>query len=201
LPPPVGAEPGPVRTVLGKQLAYTTVTTTLSRLHAKGAAVTRQLAGRGFSYELSGGPAGAQASIPAHRMHQLLVTGSDRAGVLSRFVADLSSEDEQLLLGLLADSGQSGSAGGKSAYHRAPRCGRARAHPAGCRVLLYMTSGRDIAIAVMSGLYGCREDTEADMLLARMGLPGAADDLARMVYKKVKPQQPSLPSLADECPE
>ncbi len=39
------------------------------------------------------------------------------------------------------------------------------------------------------------------MLLVRMGLPGAADDLARMVYKKVKPLQLSLPSLADECPE
>ncbi len=59
----------------------------------------------------------------------------------------------------------------------------------------------DIAIAVLSGLYGCREDTEEDMLLVRMGLPGAADDLARMVYKKVKPLQLSLPSLADECPE
>jgi hypothetical protein len=59
----------------------------------------------------------------------------------------------------------------------------------------------DIATAVLSGLYGCREDTEEDMLLVRMGLPGAADDLARMVYKKVKPLQLSLPSLADECPE
>jgi len=59
----------------------------------------------------------------------------------------------------------------------------------------------DVAIAVLSGLYGCREDTEEDMLLVRMGLPGAADDLARMVYKKVKPLQLSLPSLADECPE
>lgn len=58
----------------------------------------------------------------------------------------------------------------------------------------------DIAIAVLSGLYGCREDTEEDMLLVRMGLPGAADDLARMVYKKVKPLQLSLLSLADESP-
>ena len=59
----------------------------------------------------------------------------------------------------------------------------------------------DIAIAVLSGLYGCREDTEEDMLLVRMGLPGAADDLARTVYKKVKPLHLVLPSLADECPE
>lgn len=29
----------------------------------------------------------------------------------------------------------------------------------------------DIAIAVLSGLYGCREDTEEDMLLVRMGCP------------------------------
>jgi len=59
----------------------------------------------------------------------------------------------------------------------------------------------DTAIAVLSGLYGCREDTEEDMLLVRMGLPGAVDDLARMVYKKVKPLHLLLPSLADECPE
>jgi len=39
------------------------------------------------------------------------------------------------------------------------------------------------------------------MLLVRMGLPGAADDLARIVYAKVKPLHLSLPSLADECPE
>jgi hypothetical protein len=38
------------------------------------------------------------------------------------------------------------------------------------------------------------------MLLVRMGLPGAADDLARIVYAKVKPLHLSLPSLADECP-
>jgi hypothetical protein len=50
-------------------------------------------------------------------------------------------------------------------------------------------------------LYECREDTDEDMLLVRMGLPGAADDLARIAYAKVKPLHLSLPSLADECPE
>ena len=59
----------------------------------------------------------------------------------------------------------------------------------------------DTAAAVMLGLYECREDTDEDMLLVRMGLPGAADDLARTVYEKVKPLHLSLPSLADECPE
>ena len=59
----------------------------------------------------------------------------------------------------------------------------------------------DIAVAVMLGLYECREDTYEDMLLVRMGLPGAADDLARTVYKEVRPLHLSLPPLADECPE
>lgn len=59
----------------------------------------------------------------------------------------------------------------------------------------------DIAIAVLFGLYECREDTDEDLLLVRIGLPGAADDLARIVYAKVKPLHLSLPSLADECPE
>lgn len=57
-----------------------------------------------------------------------------------------------------------------------------------------------IAAAVLLGLYECRDDTDEDMLLVRMGLPGAADDLARMVYRKVKSLHVSLPSLADECP-
>jgi hypothetical protein len=45
----------------------------------------------------------------------------------------------------------------------------------------------DIAIAVLLGLYECRGDTDEDMLFVRMSLPGAADDLARIVYAKVKP--------------
>jgi hypothetical protein len=58
----------------------------------------------------------------------------------------------------------------------------------------------DIAVAVLLGLYECRSDTDEDMLLVRMGLPGAADDLARTVYRKVKSLHLSLPSLGDECP-
>jgi hypothetical protein len=59
----------------------------------------------------------------------------------------------------------------------------------------------EIAIAVLLGLYACRDDTDQDMLLVRMGLPGAADDLARAVFKRVRSLHLSLPSLADECPE
>lgn len=97
--------PADVRTELGNRLAYTTVMTTLSRLHAKGA-ISRQPAGRGYVYALRGGPDDAQASMTAHRMLRLLEAGGDRAGVLSRFIADLSHEDEQLLSDLLADSVQ-----------------------------------------------------------------------------------------------
>ena len=108
--------PGEVRAELGDQLAYTTVMTTLSRLHAKGA-VSRAPAGRGFAYELVGGPADAQASMTARRMLALLHGGGDRAGVLSRFVADLSPEDEQMLSDLLADSGPAGPGPGPHPGH------------------------------------------------------------------------------------
>ena len=97
--------PAEVQAELGGGLAYTTVMTTLSRLHAKGA-LSRQPAGRGYAYELPGGPDAAQASMTAHRMLQLLDKGGDRAGVLSRFVADLRPEDEALLTDLLADAGE-----------------------------------------------------------------------------------------------
>lgn len=94
--------PGDVLAELGGGLAYTTVMTTLSRLHAKGA-ISRQPAGRGYVYALRGGQADAQDSMTARRMLKLLESGRDRAGVLSRFVADLSPEDEQVLGGLLAE--------------------------------------------------------------------------------------------------
>lgn len=99
--------PGEVRAHLGDELAYTTIMTTLSRLHAKGA-VARRPFGRGFAYDLPGGTADAEASMTAHRMLQLLQGGRDRAGVLSRFVADLSPEDEDVLAHLLADEPRTG---------------------------------------------------------------------------------------------
>jgi hypothetical protein len=54
-----------------------------------------------------------------------------------------------------------------------------------------------IAVAVLLGLYECRDDTDVDILLVRMELPGAADDLAWTVHRKVKSLHLSLPSLAD----
>jgi hypothetical protein len=43
------------------------------------------------------------ASVSAHRMRRILDGGGDRAGILARFVSDLSPEDEQVLLRLLSD--------------------------------------------------------------------------------------------------
>jgi predicted transcriptional regulator len=87
---------------LGDDLAYTTVMTALSRLHAKGV-LTREPAGRAFAYSLPADPAAMGASVTARRMSRLLGSGQDRAGVLARFVADLSPEDERLLTELLSD--------------------------------------------------------------------------------------------------
>jgi predicted transcriptional regulator len=87
---------------LGNGLAYTTVMTALSRLHAKGV-LDREQAGRAFVYSLPSDPAALGASVTARRMARLLESGEDRAGVLARFVADLSPEDERLLTDLLTE--------------------------------------------------------------------------------------------------
>jgi predicted transcriptional regulator len=84
---------------LGGDLAYTTVLTALSRLHAKGA-LTREPFGRGYAYAL---PADPGSAVTARRMSRLLDSREDRAGVLARFVADLNPEDERLLTELLAE--------------------------------------------------------------------------------------------------
>jgi predicted transcriptional regulator len=92
-----------VQAELGSDLAYTTVLTALSRLHAKGA-LTRGPAGRGYAYAL---PADPGAAVTARRMSRLLDSREDRAGVLARFVADLSADDERLLTELLAEGRRS----------------------------------------------------------------------------------------------
>lgn len=90
---------------LNSDLAYTTVMTALSRLHAKGALV-REATGRAYAYSLAGDPSAVGPSVTARRMSRLLASDDDRAGVLARFVADLSPADELLLTELLADGGQ-----------------------------------------------------------------------------------------------
>jgi predicted transcriptional regulator len=94
--------PAEVLAELGGDLAYTTVMTTLSRLHTKGV-LNRTPQGRGFVYELPGALGDVPASVSAHRMRRILDGGEDRAGILARFVSDLSPEDEHVLLRLLSD--------------------------------------------------------------------------------------------------
>lgn len=92
-----------VHAEMGPELAYTTVMTTLARLHDKGV-LRREKRGRAFAYELATRVEDLEVSLTANRMHRLLEAEADRAGVLARFVADLSSEDEALLTGLLSGS-------------------------------------------------------------------------------------------------
>jgi predicted transcriptional regulator len=94
--------PADVLAELGGDLAYTTVMTTLSRLHSKGV-LTRTPHGRGFAYRLPGALDDVPASLSAHRMRRILDDGEDRAGILARFVSDLSPEDEQTLVRLLSE--------------------------------------------------------------------------------------------------
>jgi predicted transcriptional regulator len=93
--------PGPataawVQERLGGDLAYTTVMTILSRLHAK-KAVTRERAGRAYVWT----PAADEAGLAALRMRRVLDGEEDRDAVLTSFVSALSAHDEQLLRSLL----------------------------------------------------------------------------------------------------
>jgi predicted transcriptional regulator len=80
--------------------AYTTVMTTLSRLAEKGA-LTQSREGRAYRYSLAAPPEAVDDAVTARRMRRLLNDGSDRAGVLARFVAELDPEEERLLADLL----------------------------------------------------------------------------------------------------
>lgn len=93
--------PGEVLADLGDELAYTTVLTTLSRLYAKGA-LTRERSGRAYAYAMRAD----RSALTARQMRRLLDTGTDRAGVLSRFLEELPEEDRPLLRELLRKAGQ-----------------------------------------------------------------------------------------------
>jgi predicted transcriptional regulator len=95
--------PGEVLDQLGGGLAYTTVVTILSRLHAKGV-LTRLRSGRAYSYA----PVADEPGLAARRMRGVLDAEADRQAVLARFVSGLSPEDEDLLRRVLADPDSSG---------------------------------------------------------------------------------------------
>ncbi|MCZ4101633.1 BlaI/MecI/CopY family transcriptional regulator [Streptomyces sp. So13.3] len=89
---------------LGGGLSYSTVVTILSRLHAKGV-LERAPRGRAYAYA----PVTDAPGLAARQMHKVLGSKPDREKVLTRFVDDLSADDEQLLrrlLGAELDPGQ-----------------------------------------------------------------------------------------------
>ncbi|AGS67733.1 BlaI/MecI/CopY family transcriptional regulator [Streptomyces collinus] len=88
--------PGQVQLTLGADLARTTVTTILTRLHDKGM-VERRRQGRGYAYI----PLQDAHGLTARRMHSELNRDTDRERVLARFVAQLSADDERTLRDLL----------------------------------------------------------------------------------------------------
>ncbi len=88
--------PAMVQEALPRDLAYTTVMTVLHRLHTKGL-VNRQRSGRAFAYQ----PVIDAAELAARHMRSALDRGQDRAAVLQRFIAGLSTEDERVLHDLI----------------------------------------------------------------------------------------------------
>jgi predicted transcriptional regulator len=95
--------PGEVRDRLGGDLAYTTVVTILSRLHAKGV-LERRKAGRAFRYV----PVADEPGLAARRMARVLDAEPDREAVLARFVSGLSDADEHLLRQMLGEAAPGG---------------------------------------------------------------------------------------------
>jgi predicted transcriptional regulator len=95
--------PGQVQRSLGTDLARTTVTTILTRLHDKGV-VERHRHGRGYAYV----PVQDAQGLTAKRMHTELDRDTDRQTVLARFVAQLSPDDERVLRSLLEADEQPG---------------------------------------------------------------------------------------------
>jgi predicted transcriptional regulator len=88
--------PGEVRSLLDDEIAYTTVTTVLTRLMAKGL-IRRSGGGRGYVYEV----AVDESAIVAERMHGDLRLAGNRTGALQHFVSELDDEEAAALRRLL----------------------------------------------------------------------------------------------------
>jgi predicted transcriptional regulator len=111
--------PGEVGERLGGDLAYTTVVTILSRLHAKGVLV-RNRSHRAYAYV----PVADEPGLAARRMRQVLDGEPDREAVLGHFVSDLSEQDEQLLRNLLLGARGEPTGPGSSARRVDQRAGK-----------------------------------------------------------------------------
>lgn len=93
-------QPGDVKELLDIDLAYTSVATVLTRLHAKGL-VDRAEVGRAFAYS----PVVAESELTARRIGEVLASTTDRSAALAGFVRSLSKRDAKALRALLDDSG------------------------------------------------------------------------------------------------
>jgi len=88
--------PGEINDRLAGGYAYTSVATILTRLQAKGL-VVRTACGRAFAYRA----AVDEPDLAVRRISELLDSSSDRAQVLSRFVAGLPSREATVIKALL----------------------------------------------------------------------------------------------------
>lgn len=92
------ATPAAVHHAVAPELAYTSVTTVLTRLCEKGR-LERSKHGRSFVYS----PASSEADHRAEAMTSSLGGAADRAAVLSRFVDALEPGDVAALRSILAE--------------------------------------------------------------------------------------------------
>lgn len=92
------ASPAEVHAAVAPELAYTTVTTVLTRLWEKGR-LERERQGRAFVYA----PVRSEADHRADLMRTSLSDAADRGAVLSSFVDALDSTDLDVLRSLLDD--------------------------------------------------------------------------------------------------
>ena len=90
--------PAEVRTAPGGDLAYTTVLTILSRLHAKGL-VSREQRGRGHAYR----PVLMSPDMTVSRMLELLAHSSSRPDSLAGLAAHLDEDDRATLRAALGE--------------------------------------------------------------------------------------------------
>lgn len=92
------ATPAEVHAVVGRDLAYTTVMTILTRLWEKGL-LERKRRGRAYAYR----PVRSEADHRAEHMRTTLDRARDREAVLSSFVDGLSTSEARTLRRLLRD--------------------------------------------------------------------------------------------------
>jgi predicted transcriptional regulator len=79
-----------------RQIAYTTVLSTIHNLHRKGR-LTRELEGKAHRYR----PTATRAEYSAAVMREALTSGGDSEAILSHFVGQMSAEESRRLQELL----------------------------------------------------------------------------------------------------